>query len=391
MDTVFGRSILDLWPLDPSVTYLNHGTVGVVPRRVLAAQQALRDRIERQPSHFMLRELAGLTGPAAAGPTLMRAAAAAVAEFVGARPDDLVFVDNTTAGVNAVLRSFPLERGDEIIVTDHAYGAIANAAHYAARTAGACVQVVEVPYPPFDAAALIASLDAAISDRTRLVLVDHVAAEGALLFPVAEIARRCRRRGVAVLVDGAHVPGAVVLDVEAIGADYYVANLHKWAHAPRSSAFLVVQPSRQASVHPLVISWGLDTGFTREFDWVGTRDPTPWLIAPEGIRFLRDLGLDRVRAYNHDLAWRAAVYLADRWGSTLAMDESAVGCMATVAAPASAGTTGEDAMRLRDRLWVEDRIEVHVHARAGRVWLRVSAQAYNEWADIERLGEAVRR
>src|ERR1700704_2306271 len=130
MDIVFGRSLLDLWPLDPSVTYLNHGTVGVVPRRVLAAQQAMRDRIERQPAQFMLRELVAFTGSAAAGPTLMRAAAADVAAFVGARPDDLVFVDNTTSGVNAVLRSFPFERGDEIILTDHAYGAILNAVRY---------------------------------------------------------------------------------------------------------------------------------------------------------------------------------------------------------------------------------------------------------------------
>jgi isopenicillin-N epimerase len=391
MDIVFGRSILDLWPLDPSVTYLNHGTVGVVPRRVLAAQQAMRDRIERQPAQFMLRELGPFAGSAASGPTLMRAAAAEVAAFVGARPDDLVFVDNTTSGVNAVLRSFPLERDDEVIVTDHAYGAIVNAAQYAARTAGAAVRMVEVPYPAFDADALVERLDAAITDRTRLVLIDHVAAESALVFPVRGIVKRCRARGVAVLVDGAHVPGALALDVSAIGADYYVANLHKWAQAPRSSAFLVVQPTRQASVHPVVISWGLDTGFTQEFDWVGTRDPTSWLVAPEGIRFLQELGIDRVRAYNHGLAWRAAEYLVDRWGSTLGMDESAVGCMITVAAPLSAGTTREDAVHLRDRLLFDDRIEVQVHARAGRVWVRVSAQAYNEWRDIERLGEAVRR
>ena len=153
---------------------------------------------------------------------------------------------------------------------------------------------------------------------------------------------------------------------------------------------MVVAPERQATLHPAVISWGLDQGFLQEFDWVGTRDPTPWLVAPEGVRFLHDLGYDALRKYNHDLAWHTAQYLSDRWETQLQIGESAVGCMVSVMTPEALGSTKPDAVRLRDRLLFEHDIEVQVHARAGRVWVRVSAQAYNDRADIEKLGRAVR-
>jgi isopenicillin-N epimerase len=385
----FGRSLLPLWPLDPEAIYLNHGTVGVVPTRVAEAQRAWRDRIERHPSRFMLRDVWRFTGSAANGPTLMRQAAAAVAAFVGARADDLVFVDNTSTGVNAVLRSLTFAPGDEILVTDHIYGGILTAVHSIARRSGAVVRLVEMPYPSFDAAEAVRRVSGAITSRTRLAIVDHIAAESALVFPVKDLVSVCKARGVPVLVDGAHVPGQLALDVADIGADYYVANLHKWAMAPRSSAFMVVAPERQADLHPLVISWGLDTGFTQEFDWVGTRDVTPWLTAPEGIRFLQDLGFDALRDHNHDLAWHATRYLRDLWGTPLEIPESAIGSMVSVMTPESMGTTKPDAVRLRDRLLFEHNIEVHVHARAGRVWVRICAQAYNDHGDIEKLGAAV--
>jgi isopenicillin-N epimerase len=384
----FGHSVRSLWPLDPAATYLNHGTVGVVPNRVAEAQQALRARIERHPSKFMLRDLWSFTG-SAEGPTLMRQAAAEVAVFVGARADDLVFVDNTSTGVNAVLRSTPLSPGDEIVVTDHLYGGLLTAVQFIARTTGAAVRVVEMPYPRFDAAESVGRIAGAITSRTKLAIIDHIAAESGIVFPVHDMVRACKAKGATVLVDGAHVPGALPLDVTSIGADYYVANLHKWAMAPRSSAFLVATPERQSALHPLVISWGLDQGFLQEFDWVGTRDPTPWLVAPEGVRFLHDLGFDAVRKYNHALAWHAAQFLSDRWGTPLEIGESAVGCMASVMTPLHVGSTKPDAVRLRDRLLFEHDIEVQVHARAGRVWVRVSAQAYNDHADIEKLGRAV--
>ncbi len=388
----FGHAMLAHWALDPTVTYLNHGTVGATPRRVLAAQQAIRDEIERQPSRFMLRELTAIgMGARHRAPLRLRAAAEVVAAFVGARGDDLVFVENATTGMNAVLRSLALRPGDEILITDHTYGAVANAARFAARERGAEVRVVEIPYPLHDPGEVASAIAAAVGPRTRIAVVDHITSESALLMPLAEIAARCRARGVPVLADGAHAPGAIALDVPSLGVDGYVANLHKWAWAPRSSGFLWAPPGRQAGLHSPVISWGLDQGFLAEFDWVGTRDPSAHLAAPAAIAFLHELELEAVCAHNHGLAWSAARLLAGHWGTTLGMPESMVGTMATVPLPERLGGSQEEAARLRDALFFEDRIEVQLHAWRGRLWVRVSAQVYNELSDYERLAEAVVR
>jgi isopenicillin-N epimerase len=333
--------------------------------------------------------MSGLVGVTKRQPSLLREAAANVAAFIRARAEDVVFVDNATAGANAVLKSFAFESGDEILLTDHNYGAIANAAAFVARERGARVRTVTVPYPGFDSNRLVEAVARAIGPRTRLAVFDHIAAESALILPVADLAARCRDRGVAVLIDGAHAPGTLDLDVPAIGADWYVCNLHKWAHAPRSCGILWAHPSRQQGLHPPVISWGLDQGFTAEFDWVGTRDPSPWLAAPAGIAFLSELGFDQVRRYSHDLAWRAAQELTGRWGTSLPCAEAHVGSMATVPLPASLGTTMAHAARLRDALLEENRIEVQVHARHDSLWARVSVQVYNDWDDIERLRDSI--
>ena len=386
----FGRDLREHWALDPEIVYLNHGTVGAPPRRVLAAQQAIRDAIERQPSRYLLRELAEIRvgGPRAEKPRL-RAAAEAVGEFLGARGDDLVFVDNATAGVNAVLRSLDLRPGDELVVTDHGYGAVNNVAAFVARGAGAAVRTVALPYRLRATREAVDAYAAVLTPRTRVVIVDHVTSETALVMPVAELIALGRAHGAAVLVDGAHAPGALDLDIAALGADWYVGNLHKWAYSPRSCGILWAPPARQAGLHPPVVSWGLDQGFTTEFDWVGTRDPSPYLAAPAGIAFLRELGAAEVRAYNHSLAWRGAGLLTRRWETDLEVDEATVGTMATVPLPARAGSDAEAAARLRDALLFEDCIEVQMHAAHGRLWARISAQVYNDLSDVERLAEAV--
>ncbi len=388
----FGRWMLEHWVLDPGIVYLNHGTVGCPPRKVLAAQQAIRDAIERQPARFLIRELAGLRGVAGGaepGALKLQAAADAVAAFLGAHGKDLVFTDNATAGINAVLRSLPLERADEILIVDQAYGAIAKVAAFAAREKGAQVRTVTVPYPAFDPGALLDAFSGAFTSCTRVAVFDHIVSATGIVLPVAELAARCRARGVKVLVDGAHAPGQIPLDIPSLGVDWYSANLHKWAHAPRSCGILWAAPDRQDGLHAPVVSWGLDEGFHAEFDWMGTRDPSPWLAAPAGIAFLKELGMDAVRAYNHALAWDAARLLTDRWGTTFGVPEAHVPSMVTVPAPERFGSTREDATRLRDALLFEDEIEVHTHAGYGRVWIRVCAQVYNDRADVERLAEAV--
>jgi isopenicillin-N epimerase len=379
------------WVLDPEYTYLNHGTVGATPRRVLERQQALRDEMERQPARFMLRELNGhQPAPWRAEPRI-REAARDVAGFLGSRPDDLVFVPNVTTGLNAVLRSIPFAPGDEVVMSDLAYGAIALAAGFATRERGAMLRIVEMPDPVRDADAIVRAMTAALTPRTKLVLVDHITALTALVLPVKAIVAECHARGVPVLVDGAHAPGALALDIPSIGADWYVANLHKWAHAPRACGILWAAPERQRDLHHPVVSWGFGHGFRDEFEWNGTNDPTSCLAAPEGIALLREWGLDAVLDYMHGLAWEAACVLTDCWRTTLQTPRTMVGAMVTVPLSEAAGATDADAARLRLALLVDDRIEVQLHAWRGRLWVRVSTQVYNDRSDIVRLAEAVSR
>ena len=386
----FGREFLREWAFEPGLTYLNHGTVGATPRVVQRAQQAIREEMERQPSRFLLRDLAALesltrTRPRAA----LRDAADRVAAFLGAKGDDLVFVDNITTGANAVAQSFPLEPGDEILVSDLGYGGVTNAAIYAARRAGATVKTAVVPRPITDAAMVADAFEAAVGPRTRLAIVDHVAASTALLLPVVDIVGRLRAKGVVVMVDGAHVPGAIALDIESIGADYYVANLHKWMWTPVSSGILWAAPGRQAALHSPIASWGFEGSFAEDFDQPGTRDASSHLAAPAAIEFMKSLGVEAVQAYNHRLAWDAAQYLTATWKTTFDPPESMVPTMVTVRLPESLGSTQAEALALRDRLLFEHRIEAPIQAAGDRLWVRVSAQIYNDMTDIERLASTI--
>jgi isopenicillin-N epimerase len=387
----FGRAMLEQWLLDPHYTYLNHGTVGAPPRRVLAAQQRLRDEIERQPSRFILRELAMEQPAPWRSKSRLREAIEPVASFLGANPDDLVFVSNVTSGLNAVLQSLPLEPGDEVLVTDLGYGAIAFAADAATAARGATLRTIELPYPLRDPQTVVDTVAAALTGRTKLLVIDHITARTALLLPVARVAAACRERGVPVLVDGAHAPGAIALDVPALGVDWYVANLHKWAHTPRPCGVLWAAPGRQAILHPPVTSWGHGRGYLGEFEHVATSDPTACLAAPEAMAMIAEWGFPAIASYIHQLAWDAGQLLTKHWGTTLDTPRGMIGSMVTVPLPEAAGATDEDATRLRVALLEEDKIEVQLHAWRGRLWVRVSAQVYNDLADVDRLAIAVER
>jgi isopenicillin-N epimerase len=377
--------------LDSEGTYLNHGTVGVTPLRVMAARRAILEEVERHPSRFILRELTSVRfGKQGRDIPRLREAAATVAAFLGARGEDVVFVDNATTGANAVLRSFVFQPGDEILVSDLGYGGVTRAAFHAAREKGATVRTIAMPYP-FTAEGHTQAWTAGVGPHTRLAIVDHISADTAIVFPLAAIAAALKRQGVAVLADGAHAPAAIALDIPSLGVDWYVGNLHKWAWAPRSSGVLWAAPERQAGLHPAVISWGLDEGFTTEFDMVGTRDPSPHLAAPAALALFNEWGLDDIRRYNHDLAWAGANRLAERWDTELSTPEPLVGSMAMVTLPLRAGTSRDEALTMRDSLLFDEGIEVHMHAYGGRVRARISAQIYNEGSDIDRLAEAVLR
>jgi isopenicillin-N epimerase len=385
----FGASLRERWMLDPAVTYLNHGTVGAPPRAVLAHQRAIQDEIERQPAQFLLRELADAHAEGLGRTPRMREAAAAVAEFVGLTADDeLVFVDNITAGANAVLRSFPFQPADELLVTSLGYGGVVNAATFTARDRGCALRMLEMPRPGAAPEQFLATVATGLSPATRVLIIDHLSAETALVLPLIEIAEECHRRGVLVFADGAHVPGNIPLDIASLGVDWYCANLHKWAWAPRSCGILWAAPEQRAHLHPAVISWGLDNGIAAEFDLVGTRDPSPYLTAPFAIEHMREYGLDAIYAYNHDLAWWAGNMLAEAWGRTFTTPESMIGAMVNVHLPERFESTDANAGRVRGAL-EQAGFELPVFAGPHGLETRVSLQIYCEHDDVKRLADAV--
>ncbi len=385
----------DLWTLDPAVTFLNHGSFGACPRAVIAHQRALQDELEREPVLFLARKLEAR----------IDAARERTARLVGAKPEDLVFVRNATEGVNAVLRSLDLSSGDELLTTDHAYNACKNALHYVADRVGAKVVVASVPFPIDDAATVVERVLAAVTDRTKLALIDHVTSPTGIVLPVPELVAALRARGVETLVDGAHAPGMLELDLDALGAAWYTGNAHKWLCAPKGAAILHCRRDKQASLRPTVISHGANdprahrSRFWLEFDWGGTFDPTAVLTVPFAIDWMESLapgGLREVRTHNHLLALEARQILCDRLGVTAPAPASMLGSLATVCLPPARGESAEKAGALpfdplQEALFERFSIEVPVFVFGAEKLrcVRVAAQWYNHRAQYERLADAL--
>lgn len=390
----FGVAVRDEWPLDPRVAYLNHGTVGVMPRRIIEAQRRIVDVLERNPAKYFLRQAAdtgAFVSPPGAGETLMRTAAGRIASLVGAASRNVAFADNITTAANSALGSIDLKSGDEVLVTGLGYGGVTNAAVMAARRAGASVVSAEMPCPTAWPAGAVEAVCAAATDRTRVAVIDHLTSGSALLLPLAEIAAALRERGVVVIGDGAHVPGQLPLNIAALGVDYYAANLHKWGWAPRSAGILWVADEFLDSTHHAVTSWGLDNGFTHEFDFPGTQDISRYLTAPLGLELQRMVGFERIVSHNHDLVWRAAEQIAQSCGTVFATPEPMIASMATVPitdVDDHGERTPEDARQLELRI-NEGGVEVPVFCVDGQLRVRICAQIYNTDADVERLIDAV--
>lgn len=367
-----------LWSLDPAVCFLNHGSFGATPREVMAVQRGFQDQLEAEPVRFFVRELPGL----------VRGAAAEIAAFVGADPEGLVFVDNATTGVNAVLASARLPRDAVVLCLSHVYNAVAQSLHHHGGRGGWRVVHVNLPRPPLTEEGVLAAFDAALArHRPSLVVLDHIVSAAGVVLPIEALVARAKAVGARVLVDAAHAPGQVPLDVRALGADWVVGNLHKWLFAPKGAAFLAVAPSERAELHPTVISHGYRQGLAAEFDFTGTRDVSAWLAAPAGLKFWRSLGGEAHMAANQAQARRARARLVEAVpGGIPACEEAMVGSMAAIVLPPAFGAPSfAQALRLHDRLFDEHGVEVPVSFLDGALWLRISAQAYVEDADIERL------
>jgi isopenicillin-N epimerase len=382
-----------LWSLDPDVAFLNHGSFGACPRAVLEHQASLRDRLEREPVRFMIRELEA---------ELARARAA-LGAFVHADPDDIAFVPNATTGVNTVLRSLEMAPGDELLTTDHVYGACHNALQFTAERARARVVVAKVPFPVASESDVIGPILESITARTRLLLIDHVTSPTALVFPVARLVAELGSRGIDTLVDGAHAPGMLPVDVTALGAAYYTANCHKWLCAPKGAAFLHVRRDRQRGIRPLVVSHGATSlrkdrsRFRLEFDWMGTTDPTAYLSVPAAIQFLERLapgGVRELYARNHELALAARNALARALAVKAPTPDAMIGAMASLPMPDATSAAPPDPPAidpLQDAMMDRHHIEVPIFPWPSwpKRCVRVTAQAYNTLAQYEKLGRAL--
>jgi isopenicillin-N epimerase len=368
------------WMLKDGITFLNHGSFGAIPKVVFDAQTQWRQRIEAEPIELIARR----------GEQLIDTAKKAVGASFGMQPKDFGFVTNATEGVNAVLRSIQLSPGDELLTTHHVYHAVRQTMKEIARRARAVCREVAIPLPVVSSQQIADLVLGAISPKTRLLVIDHVTSPTALVFPVEQIVAGCREKGVAILIDGAHAPGMLPLNVQQIGADYYAANLHKWVCAPKGTAFLWVTPEHQAGVHPAVISHNLDQGLAKEFTWQGTRDLSSWLTAPTAINFMEDLAWDQVMRHNHQLASWAHAMLVERWDvePISPLDGSLLGSMATVQLPGKlAELDGQDAIDFQQRLYTELSLELPVVRFDNRTFIRVSCHVYNVPGDYERLAE----
>lgn len=382
-----------LWPLDPDFTFLNHGSFGATPKSVLQAQYRLRQHIDSQPVRFYQRELE----------SMLDSSRLKLASLLGADPRGMVFVPNATTGVNAVLRSLRFVPGDEILTTDHVYNACKNACEFVAARDGAKVRVVHVPFPVGSSGEVRDTILGAVTRKTKLLLIDHITSPTALIFPVADIVEALAGSETDVLVDGAHAPGMIPLDLVSLGAAYYTGNCHKWLCSPKGAAFLYVREDKRKHVRPVTISHGANSKRTgrspllQEFDWTGTGDYTPYIMVQESVDFLESLfpgGILELMDRNHRGVLEAGKALCRRFDTPWPAPDEMIGSMASLPVLPAEKDSGPPDRRfdpLQNRLYHEFRIEVPVvpWPSAGRRLVRISFEAYNTASDYERLGDAL--
>lgn len=363
--------------LDPDVIFLNHGSFGAVPRPVIEVFRNWQQEMEKQPVEFLGRKIN----------SLLAQARTAAGQYLNTDRDNLVFVPNTTHGINIVARCLHLSPGDEILTTDHEYGAMDRTWHFLNQKTGAVYRQNHVSLPVSNPDRFVDEFFADVSPRTRIIFLSHITSPTAIVFPIREICRRARGLGILTLIDGAHVPGQIPLDLDDLQADFYTGNFHKWLCAPKGAAFLYARPEVQHLVEPLVVSWGFEaetpgpSTFQDYLEWTGTQDFSAYLSVPAAIEFQAGHDWNSVRSACHELAahtfqrWAKSsglpqLYTSDRWFAQ----------MVTLPVPSA-----YPALELKSLLMDNYRIEIPVIEWGGRMFLRLSIQAYNTPEEIDRL------
>ena len=377
-------SLREYFLLEPDVVFLNHGSYGAAPKPVFEAYQNWQLRLERQPVLFLGREL----------PELMRDSRRALGIYLNTDADDLVYIPNATHGINIVARSLDLKPGDEILTTDHEYGACDYTWEFNCSRAGAKYIHQPIPLPVQAEEEIVEQFWEGVTPGTRVIYLSHITSSTALRFPVEEICRRGRERGILTIIDAAHSPGQIPVDLQALGADIVFGNCHKWMLAPKGSAFLYVRRDVQELIHPLVVSWGthptpdIATGsrFVDILQWTGTKDPTAALTVPTAIRFMEEQGWEEVRSQCHVLLRQAIERICNLTGlpPLYPLDSDFYGQMGIAPLPAS------DLPMLKSRLYGEYKIEVPLIEWQDCHLVRISIQGYNTQADVEALLDALK-
>jgi isopenicillin-N epimerase len=357
--------------IDPGVVFLNHGSFGATPKPVFEAYQRWQRELEWQPVEFLGRRVDGL----------LNEARAALAKYLNAELENLVFVPNATSGVNVAARSIKLQPGDEILTTDHEYGACSYSWIHESEKMGAKYIIRDVKLPLTTNEAFVEQFWAGVTPRTKVIYLSHITSPTALIFPVEEICRRAREAGIITVIDGAHAPGQIPLDMQAIGADFYTGNCHKWMCTPKGSGFLYVRPEFHAAIEPLIISWGWtdEASFVQRNQMQATRDPAAYLAVPAGIEYLEAHNWDEVRARCHAFGVELREQIADWSDQQQLAPESFFGQMFTAPLPPC------DPQVVKERLYNDYKIEVPVMTFKDRQYVRVSFQAYTTREEGQKL------
>ena len=370
--------------LDPEVTFLNHGSFGACPKPVFEEYQRWQLELERQPVEFLGRRYHDL----------LEESRAALGAYINADPDDLIYTDNATAGVNIVLRSLALEAGDEVVTCDHEYGACDLTWQYLHEKNGVVIKRAAIPMPVTTHADLVETIWDQVTDKTKVIYLSHITSFSALIFPIEEICRRAREHGILTLIDGAHAPSQIPLDMEAIGADFYTGNLHKWLCAPKGAAFLYVRPEHQEYVESMIVSWGWGEHpgqptkqFLRRNQWQGTRDPASFLSVPAAIKFQAEHNWPERQKQCHELVCQARRRIAMLTDLPVIAPENDGWFMQMATCPVRTNNIGE----LKNNLYDQMKIEVPCSEWQGRQFVRVSIQAYNTQEDVDTLLDGLGR
>ena len=355
--------------LDSEIAFLNHGSFGACPEPVFATYQCWQRQLERQPVEFLGRKY----------DELMDGARSKLADYLGAPTEDITFVTNATVGINTVVASLQLNPGDEVLATNHEYGAIDYTWSHHCQRAGAIYKRQAIPLP-YDPAAFVEQLWQGVTPRTRVIAISHMTSETALIFPVEAVCHRARAEGILTVIDGAHVPGHLPLDLTAVGADFYAGNCHKWLCAPKGSAFLYVRPDHHDMIYPLVTSWGYEKNvFTERHQWQGTRDIAAFLSVSDAIDYQLQHDWETVRDRCHNLAVTTRDAINDLTGEAAICPPLAFRQMFTVKLPVA------DSLAFKTALYDRFKVEVPAIQWQGEQYLRVSIQGYNTLADVDRL------